>query len=73
MHTLVYGIDCYGKAEPGANYEVKFEDEFRDFITTDIEASSWTQVVNALSKSIGVRTSGRAPIKAMRGIPVRDA
>ena len=52
--TTIKGIDCYGKAEPGANYDVIFDDEFKDFTATDIEATSWTQVINQLSKFDGI-------------------
>lgn len=52
--TIVNGIDCFGKAEIGANYEVTFDDEMKDFIATDIEASSWAGVVKQLAKFDGV-------------------
>lgn len=54
MQTI-NNIECYGKAEIGANYEIVFDDEYKDFIATDIEATSWQQVIKQLAKFKGIQ------------------
>ncbi len=52
--TIINNIECYGIATLGANYEVTFDDEYRDFIATDIEATSWQGVLKALKEFEGI-------------------
>jgi hypothetical protein len=51
----INGIHCYGKAEIGANYQITFDDEFKDFIATDIEATSWQAVIKQLANFKGIQ------------------
>lgn len=61
-HETINGIDCYGKAEIGANYDIVFDDEYKDFCATDIEATSWKQVIKHLDQP---RFSGIVEITAV--------
>jgi hypothetical protein len=60
--TTINGIDCYGVAELGANYAITFDDEYKDFIATDIEATNWQQVIKALDQP---RFAGIVQIEAV--------
>lgn len=48
--VTINGVDCYGTAAPGMNYELTYNDEYRDTIVTDIEARSWQGVIKQLDK-----------------------
>jgi len=52
--VMVNGVECYGLATIGANYEVNFVNEFSDFVATDIECNTWAQVVKHLSHFKGI-------------------
>lgn len=49
--TTIKGVSCYGIAKPGMNYELTFDDEYLDGVACDIEAHSWTAVINHLNKA----------------------
>ena len=53
--TTINNIDCYGQAVIGANYEVNFDNESRDFIADDIEATSWQAVISQLQVFEGIQ------------------
>jgi len=49
--STIKGIECYGKPALGMNYECVYENEYKDYIDTDIEATSWTSVLKQIDTS----------------------
>ena len=50
-HETINGVDCYGTAAPGMNYELVYDDEYRDGIATDITAVTWAGVIKQLNNN----------------------
>lgn len=48
--TTIKGVDCYGVAAWGANYAVTCADPWNDCVVVDIEATTWRQVVEELTR-----------------------